>query len=65
MPPSAEVCVEIQTLTDAICDNAGRICQIADELGDDEAAQATCERARRSCEEAAKRSAACGPPTVS
>lgn len=63
-PPSDEDCRDIQALTDAICGNAGRICQIADELGDD-AARASCQKAQRNCHDARERARVCGPPPVS
>jgi hypothetical protein len=63
--PPSDKCPEIQSLSDAICDNAGRICRIADELGDDAAARASCQKAQRMCQEAQKRTETCGPPAVS
>lgn len=61
-PPSDEACMEIQRLSDAICENANRICRIANELGDDEAAQASCQRAQRSCKDAQERAGTCSSP---
>ncbi len=64
-PPTEQTCVEAATLGDAICDNAGRICRIAEELGDDPGARASCERARQSCKDARTRVKGCGPPPTS
>lgn len=65
MPPSADACKDIKLLGEAICDNAGRICRIADELKDDAAARASCARAESTCNEAKKRTAVCAPPALS
>lgn len=59
-PPMDERCKDVQTLGNAICDNAARICKIADELGDDAAARESCQKARNSCQDSNKRVGACG-----
>lgn len=57
IPPS---CGDVCNLADAICDNAERICQIADELGkDDHLAQEKCSSAKASCRESKQRCCAC------
>jgi uncharacterized protein DUF4157 len=64
-PPSDETCLQAQQLANSICTNAERICKLADELGNDEGAKASCQNARRSCKEAQARMGACEPPALS
>jgi hypothetical protein len=61
-PPTHEVCKESRKLSDSICDNSGLICRIAGELGPgDTAAQASCEKAKKSCTDSKKKAAECEP----
>ena len=57
--PTTDTCQEICTLKDAICDNAERICELADDLGDDPWADDKCESARGSCREATEQCCGC------
>ncbi|MBL4633310.1 MAG: hypothetical protein JKY56_05535 [Kofleriaceae bacterium] len=54
-------CQDICRIQDAICDNAESICQLADELGDDEWAQDKCESSKASCEDAGDKCTDCTP----
>ena len=45
-------CTDVCSLADAICENAGRICRIADELGGDAWADGKCSSAKASCKQA-------------
>lgn len=61
-PPT---CGDVCTLSDDICDNAERICTLADELGkDDQFAQEKCTSAKASCRESQQRCCDCkkNPP---
>ena len=60
-------CGDVCTLGDDICDNAERICTLADELGkDDQFAQEKCSSAKASCREGRQRCCDCvkNPPTA-
>lgn len=58
-------CGEVCNLADAICDNAERICIVADELGkDDYLAQEKCTSAKASCREAKQRCCNCSEPAI-
>ena len=47
---TSDTCKDACTLSDAICANAGRICDLATQLGGDDArANETCERGKASC----------------
>lgn len=53
-------CNDVCNLSDAICDNAERICEIAAELGpDDKLGVEKCESAKASCREAQQRCCRC------
>ena len=52
-------CGDVCSLGDAICDNAERICTLADELGNDHLAQDKCTSAKASCREAKQRCCSC------
>ena len=75
VPEAARVCPETHavpkecddrcSLADAICDNAERICTLADELGKgDQLAQEKCSSAKASCREAKQRCCACAKPSI-
>lgn len=57
--PHTRTCQDVCNLKDAICDNAARICHIADELGDDSWADEKCASAKASCKEARQRCCRC------
>jgi hypothetical protein len=52
-------CDDVCSIGDAICDNAERICTLADELGNDQLAQEKCTSAKASCREAKQRCCSC------
>lgn len=52
-------CDDVCSLGEAICDNAERICTLADELGNDQLAQEKCTSAKASCREAKQRCCTC------
>lgn len=55
-----EKCGDVCLLADDICDNAERICAIADELGkDDDFAQGKCTDAKASCHEGKQKCCGC------
>lgn len=55
-----KTCDDVCSLGEAICDNAERICKLADELGkDDRFAQEKCASAKASCGEAKERCCIC------
>jgi hypothetical protein len=57
-------CNDVCNLSDAICDNAERICEIAVELGpDDKLGQEKCESSKASCREAKQRCCRCSDTT--
>lgn len=60
-PPENETCTQSGTLRKSICDNAGRICEIAvkDLAGKDGYANDACNRGAASCEAATKRYCSC------
>jgi hypothetical protein len=68
--PSTDVCQDICTLKDAICDNAQSICRIAGDLSGDSWADEKCKSAKASCQEATEKCCECtaaeppstGPP---
>jgi hypothetical protein len=63
--PVPATCGDVCNLADAICDNAERICTLADELGpDDHLAQDKCASAKASCREAKQRCCACSAAPV-
>ena len=55
---ASATCADSCTLADAICDNAGKICEIATSLGDDTYANTKCDSGKTSC--AAARGRCCG-----
>ena len=57
--PSTETCTDSCKLADSICENAGRICGLASELGDDAWANEKCSSGTASCEAARKRCCDC------
>ncbi len=62
LDPRPPKCKTVDGLTRSICDNAKRICKIADELNDP-SSRDKCEKARASCKEALERSKSCGSVT--
>ena len=50
--PKSERCIDTCKLETSICDNAVKICRIADELGNDEWASEKCDSGKASCKEA-------------
>lgn len=58
-PPKTDVCTDVCSLRDDICDNAATICGIADKLGDDEWARGKCNSAKASCKEATEKCCDC------
>lgn len=57
--PKTPKCQDVCSLANAICENAGRICRIADDLGNDPWARDKCNSAKASCREAKKRCCKC------
>lgn len=57
--PVSETCTDSCKLADSICDNAGRICGLASQLGDDAWANEKCSSGTASCEAARKRCCDC------
>ena len=57
--PSTDVCQDICTLKDAICDNAQSICRIAGELAGDPWADEKCKSAKASCKESTEKCCEC------
>ena len=57
--PTTELCQDKCSLSDAICDNAERICDIASELGGDPWANEKCKSAKASCKEATEKCCKC------
>lgn len=48
--PTSDTCTQSCTLSDSVCDNAGKICRIAKELGGaDSYASSKCQSANDSC----------------
>jgi hypothetical protein len=58
-PGSSDTCSSSCTLADSICDNATKICTLADQLPGDTWAADHCSSANTSCAEAHKRCCAC------
>jgi hypothetical protein len=58
-PGAGPTCGDTCTLADAICDNAGEICKIAEELGDDAYAKGKCASGQASCKAAHDRCCGC------
>lgn len=58
-PPTGEQCGDVCTLTDAICDDAKKICDLADQLGGDAWATQKCESGKLSCEKSTERCCEC------
>lgn len=57
--PKTPKCQDVCSLGNAICENAGRICRIADELKGDPWAREKCNSAKASCREAKQRCCKC------
>jgi hypothetical protein len=57
--PATETCQDVCDLSDAICDNAERICRIATDLKPDPWADEKCDSAKASCKDAKERCCAC------
>jgi hypothetical protein len=57
--PSTEICQDICTLKEAICDNAQDICRIAGQLEGDAWADEKCKSAKASCKEATQKCCQC------
>jgi hypothetical protein len=60
-PPKTVKCNDTCMLADAICGNATRICELADQLGKNDPAQEKCASAKASCREAKQRCCDCKP----
>ncbi|MDB4961719.1 MAG: hypothetical protein JWP01_1718 [Myxococcales bacterium] len=59
-PAPGDTCRDSCTLSDSICSNAGKICEIAKQLGGDDAyANEKCQRGTTSCELAHERCCSC------
>lgn len=58
-PEPSPSCTDVCNLAEAICDNAGDICRIADELADDYWAKEKCRSAKASCKEAKEHCCGC------
>ena len=59
-PGPSETCTQSCTLSTSICDNAGRICALAKELGSADAyANEKCERGNESCKASRERCCGC------
>ena len=59
-PGPSETCTQSCTLATSICDNAGRICELAKQLGSADAyANETCERGTESCKASRERCCGC------
>ena len=56
--PRSRRCKQVDVLTRSICDNAKKICKLADDLNDPSSRE-KCEKARASCEAALQRSKSC------
>ena len=57
--PASPTCADSCRLADSICDNAGRICNLAGQLGNDPWANEKCSSGTASCEAARKRCCDC------
>ena len=57
--PASPTCSDSCKLADSICDNAGRICNLAGQLGNDPWANEKCSSGTASCEAARKRCCDC------
>jgi hypothetical protein len=57
--PDNDRCSQTCTLSDSICGNAKRICQLADQLGNDSWANGKCDDAKQTCADATKRCCEC------
>ena len=57
--PETDRCRDVCNLKDAICDNAERICGIAEEIGNDPWSAEKCASAKASCKEARERCCRC------
>lgn len=58
-PPPAGTCGDVCTLADSICDNAGRICDLADDLPGDTWAAERCDAGKAACARASERCCGC------
>jgi len=58
-PPVTQTCSDSCKLADSICENAGRICGLAEDLGNDRWAKEKCSSGTASCEAARKRCCGC------
>jgi len=58
-PASTATCSDTCTLSDSICDNAGKICKLADSLPGDDWAAGKCNTAKQTCSGAHKRCCEC------
>jgi hypothetical protein len=58
-PPPSSACGQVCTLGNKICDNAERICNLADKLPGDPWARDRCQSGKRSCEAGRKRCCEC------
>lgn len=55
----SETCTQTCTLSDAICGNASKICDLAGKLGDDAWAKQKCREAKLTCSNATQRCCDC------
>jgi hypothetical protein len=60
-PGTSDTCTQSCTLGKSICDNAGKICSLAQQLGDDAWAQNKCASGKASCEAAHAKCCNCMP----
>jgi hypothetical protein len=57
--PKTKVCIDTHKLEGSICKNAGRICELASELGNDDWATEKCDSGKASCKEATTKCVDC------
>jgi hypothetical protein len=57
--PSSSVCIDTCSISNNICNNAERICQIADSLGGDDWADDKCTSAKAACQQATEQCTSC------
>jgi hypothetical protein len=60
-PGQSASCTQACTLSDTICGNSDRICQLATELAGDPWAQDKCSAAKQTCSSAHEKCCACAP----
>jgi hypothetical protein len=60
-PGQSEICTQSCTLSDSICGNADKICQLASQLAGDSWAEGKCNAAKQTCSAAHDKCCACAP----